>query len=117
MRKVATKTTWIVLIAGFCLLGWQSSTILGAFFFVPFALGPLILQLWFARIWPSRVSDRILAVAAIAYAAWFGYVYWDAFHAHLDPQSSIAMVFVGIWALPGMCVFWLCAFFFRKRAA
>jgi hypothetical protein len=93
----------------------KSEPIIGALFFVPFALGPLFVSLVIAATAPSRGCQIILAAGSVIYAAWFAFIFLDAFYWHVDPQSAIALVFIGIYSLPVMIPIWLSALVLRRR--
>jgi hypothetical protein len=82
----------------------------GVLFFIPFALGPQAIK-HVAIIRAKSVKSQIVLLAALlAYFAWFTFVYVDAFYVHLDPQSAIALLFIGIYSLPVLGVFWWVAY-------
>lgn len=111
----AFLVTLVFLIAGTVVLVSISDTVLGALFFVPFSLGPLLVSLLLAAISPSRLSQRALLTGSVLYAAWFTFMYLEAFHWHLDPQSAIAMVFVGVLSLPVMIPVWIISLVGMRR--
>ena len=82
-------------------------------FFLPFALGPLLVTWGLGWLCGSRISGRLLLIATSLYSAWFGCIYLSAFRWRPDPQSGIAMLFVGVYSLPVMLPLWIVAF--RKR--
>jgi peptidoglycan/LPS O-acetylase OafA/YrhL len=82
-------------------------------FFFPFTMTPLIFQGCMAASWKSLGSQITLLLATIGYVAWFTYLYVDVTIIHLDPQSPIAFLFVGIYALPVLAVLWLIAYSFE----
>jgi hypothetical protein len=85
----------------------EAEPLSGAFFFVPFSLGPLFISLILAFISPIRSCQTTLVVGSLLYAAWFGFVFLNAFYLHLDPQSALALLFIGIYSLPVMIPIWL----------
>jgi len=78
-------------------------------FFVPFAFGPLVVTLGLSFLLRCKHAQRLLTISSLAYAAWFGYIYLQAFYLNPDPQSPIAFLFVGVYALPVLVVFWIAA--------
>lgn len=78
-------------------------------FFVPLAFGPLAITAGLACVWRSKTAQHLLTISSILYAAWFVYVYAQAVYIHPDPQSLIAFLLVGIYALPVLAVCWLAA--------
>ncbi|RBP46543.1 hypothetical protein DES53_102934 [Roseimicrobium gellanilyticum] len=107
MRAPAFLVTLAVLAAGMLVLLSISDSLLGALFFLPFSLGPLFVSLILAAKSPGRLSQRLLLASSILYAVWFGYIYLEAFHWHVDPQSAVAMVFIGLLSLPVMIPVWI----------
>lgn len=79
----------------------------GFLFFVPFTLGPHAVSHWLCFVLKSRGAAILLAVGMLAYAAWFFFVYVDAFYVHPDPQSPIALLVVGVVSLPVMVPVWV----------
>lgn len=108
--------TCLVLAVGCIVLLSESSSIGGTLFFIPFSLGPLLVSIALTFYVWSRLSLIILAGGSVLYGVWFGYVYMSAFHWHIDPQSAIALLFVGIYSLPAMIPVWLIAWVFRGSA-
>ena len=99
--------TAIIIAIGFLALLSVSTPIYGALFFVPFSLGPLIVSLVFATNSPSQPSQALLSIGSVLYGLWFGYAFLSAFHWYIDPQSALALLFVGIYSLPVMLPIWL----------
>ena len=93
----------------------MTKSIIGALFFVPFALGPLFVSMKIAATAPYRSCQIILAIGTGLYAVWFGFIFLDAFYWHLDPQSAIALVFIGLYSLPVMIPIWLGALALKRR--
>ncbi len=85
-------------------------------FFVPFTLGPHAVSHVLCFLLKSHRAAMLLAVGMLVYAAWFFYVYVDAFYVHLDPQSSIALLFVGVVSLPVMVPIWAGALVLDRAA-
>lgn len=113
MKPIVLSVTAAALILGGGALCRQVPDIYGLVFFLPFALGPLFVTWCLGWLCGGRTSGYVLLAATGLYAAWFGYVYLSAFHWHLDPQSAIAMLFVGIYSLPVMLPLWIVAFLKR----
>jgi hypothetical protein len=114
-KSPAFLTTGFLLVVGTLILMSKSEPINGALFFVPFALGPLFISLVIAATSPYRSCQIILTVGSGVYAVWFGFVFLDAFYWHLDPQSSIALISIGIYSLPVMIPIWLITLVLRRR--
>lgn len=108
--------TCLVFAVGWIMLFSSSISIGGAIFAVPFSLGPLLVSIALTFYVWSRLSLIILSTGSILYGIWFGYVYMIAFHWYVDPQSAIALAFVGIYSLPVMIPVWLIAWAFRGSA-
>ncbi len=106
--------TVIAIITGTALLALKSNPMIGVLFFIPFALGPLLVTYGLTFICHRKPSLVILLISAAAYLTWFLFVYMNAFYWHPDPQSPIALLFVGVYSLPVMLPLWLVAFWKRK---
>ncbi|MBK1834112.1 hypothetical protein [Roseibacillus ishigakijimensis] len=63
----------------------------------------------------ERFCQILLTVGSLLYGGWFAFVYLSAFHWHLDAQSSIALLFVGIYSLPIMIPIWLVSATVHRR--
>jgi hypothetical protein len=114
MKTITLTTTSIALAAGIIALAKVSASLSGVLFILPFALGPLFVTLGLTFFCKSVKSVALLLVSAVAYTAWFFFVYLDAFHWHLDAQSGFVLLVVGIYSLPVMLPLWVAAW--RKRA-
>ena len=99
-------TSFVALIGG-VLLVIKSEPIVGGLFFFPFSLGPLFVSMIIASSLRSVLSQISLCIGSILYGFWFGYVYMCAFYWHIDPQSAIALFFVGMYSLPVMLPMWM----------
>ncbi len=99
--------TAVTLGAGIAALMSKSEPASAALYFVPFALGPLVVSLLLAATLPRRPSQVTLIIGSVAYAAWFGFVFLDVFHWRADPQGAIALVFIGAYSLPVMIPIWI----------
>ncbi|MCY2975846.1 MAG: hypothetical protein NTW52_14420 [Planctomycetota bacterium] len=77
--------------------------------FIPFVLGPLLINLSQTSYWLSKGSQAVLMTATIAYAIWFAYVYSVAIIWGTDAQSPIALLFIGAFSLPVMVPLWIVA--------
>jgi hypothetical protein len=115
MTHLCSKVTWPIVAIGTVLICSKSAYFVSGLFFVPFSFGPILFHPWLSRLARSFRSDLILTVASLLYGVWFGYIYCDAFYWNFDPQSAIALVFVGFYAFPVLLLFWLAAFLARDR--
>ena len=95
--------------AGSLVLCSHATPFFAGLFFVPFAFGPLAVTLGLSVLLRSKPAQAVLTVSSVLYAVWFGYVYLQAFHLNSDPQSPIAFLFVGVYALPVLIGFWIAA--------
>lgn len=116
MRTPAFLITLAVLVAGVLVLLSISDSLLGALFFLPFSLGPLFVSLLLAVLSPGRLSQRVLILGSVLYALWFGYIYLEVFHWHVDPQGAIALIFVGLLSLPVMIPAWIVSLLQMRRS-
>ncbi len=114
-RSPAFLITASLLVAGTVALMTESEPIVGALFFVPFALGPLFISLLMAALCPTRPCQILLSAGSLLYAAWFGSIFLEIFHWHPDPQGAIALIFVGVYSLPVMGLIWVAALVLRRR--
>ena len=105
-----------VIVLGLVVLGWESNSLSGAFFIAPFVLGPLMVSLLLAALCPYRTCQITLVTGTVLYAAWCGYVYLSAFLWHVDAQSSISLLFTGIYSLPVMIPLWIVTLILRHKA-
>jgi hypothetical protein len=77
-------------------------------FFAPFILPPFAFVAYLVTQWHSRGSQITCLVGTISYSSWCAYFYSDVAIRHPDPQSPIALLFVGIYAAPVLLVlFWI----------
>ena len=117
-KQIKESPAYLVSLVIFCfgmaVLIPESSSIIGAFFLMPFALWPLVISMMVASQAPRRSSQNIITIGSVLYAAWFGYTYLNAFYWNLDPQSGLALIFVGIYSLPVMFPLWLIAMFLSR---
>lgn len=111
----AFLVTLACLIIGILVLLFVSDSIVGALFFLPFSLGPLLVSLLLAANSPSKRSQKALLIGTVLYAAWFTYIYLEVFHWHPDPQGAIAMLFVGALSLPVMIPVWIISLIAMRR--
>jgi hypothetical protein len=115
MRELVVYCSVCAITAGLAVLAIKGSTAWAAVLFLaPFSLGPLLITLILAFFCERAVSLALLLASTCLYSAWFAYVYLDAFYWHVDPQSAIAMVVVGIYSLPVMLPLWSVAYRMRK---
>jgi len=92
--------------------------IAGVLFFLGFCGFPPMVSIALSVLSKKPFSHIILATSSLLYGAWFADVYYDAFYLHLDPQSAIALIFVGVYFLPVLGPLWLAVLvneFWRKK--
>ncbi|RYD26564.1 MAG: hypothetical protein EOP87_22560 [Verrucomicrobiaceae bacterium] len=114
MKPIVLSITTAALLSCIMALFRQVSDVAGLMFFLPFALGPLVVTWGLGWLCGSRISGWLLLASTARYSAWFGFIYLSAFHWHIDAQSAIALLFVGIYSLPVMLPLWILAFLKRK---
>ncbi len=114
-QSPAFITSATIVIIGFVLLVIKSSSLWGALFLIPFSLGPVLINMVFALALNSKRSQITLSIGSVIYAIWFGLVYLSAFYWHIDAQSSIALLFIGIYSLPIMILIWIVAHTLNKK--
>jgi len=106
-----------VWVAASVALAYQSTPpLLGLAFMLPFAMSPHAVSHVLSFRLKSRAASALLGVGMLAYLAWFFYLYLDAFYWHLDAQSSLLMLFVGIYSLPVMAPLWGAAIWMERVA-
>lgn len=105
----------LFIVAFILLLGKSSGG--GAFIFLPYAFGPMVVSLLLGAAAASRLSLAVLLLSNVLYFGWFLWVYVNAFHLHPDPQAGIAFIFVGLQSLPVMIPLWMVALFLRNHKA
>ena len=115
MKSPAFIATTFTIVIGMVILMSISEPVLGAFIFVPFALGPLFVSLIVAAFSSCRSCQATLILGSVLYAAWFTFVYLSAFHWHPDAQSGIALLFIGVYSLPVMIPIWVVTLALRRR--
>lgn len=115
MKTPVKALTAAAIVGGMAILSGGSSNLAGVIFMTPFSLGPLFVTLSLAFKAESLLSQRLLLASTVAYSSWFAFAYLDAFVWHLDPQSALVLLFVGIYSLPVMLPLWVIAWWKRKN--
>ncbi len=110
--RVAPVVLWVV---GVLMLYHVADSVYGVLWVIPFALGPQAITHAAILLAKSAESRNVLLVALLVYFGWFTFIYVDAFYIHPDPQSPIALVFVGIYAIPVLGIFWLAAYTTERK--
>ena len=90
------------------------SKFLVVLFFLSFALGPYIVNSIYSLFVKKISSGIVLLVLNFLYIFWASYIYHDAMVVHVDPQSAIALLFIGIYAFPVLLVFWILIFIWER---
>ena len=111
LRRIATGTSWLVLIGILCATGFAALPLF------PFYEYPPIVSLFLERRCEKVIPRVFFAVASLGYGIWFAYLYYNALYVHLDPQSGLVLLFVGIYAFPVVALLWTIAFIFEKYVA
>lgn len=101
--------TAAIVVIGSAALCAKATPFSSGLFFVPFAFGPLVITVTLCFALPSASAQRLLTISSVLYAVWFGYVYAQVFYINPDPQSPIAFLFIGVYAVPVLVVFWIAA--------
>ena len=107
MKRLSHIVAVIIWVACCLMLAKESSPVYGFLFFVPFSLFPHAITHVMVAKANDRISLSLLLVALVGYFGWFLFVYVQAFHTHLDAQSSIALLFVGTYSMPAMIPLWV----------
>ena len=89
----------------------------GMAFFLPFYGTPLIVSIVLSIVSKNSFSQGILATTSLLYGIWFAYAMYFAFYVHLDPQSGLIILFVGIYSLPVMLPAWITAYVLDRNYA
>ncbi|WP_339727784.1 hypothetical protein [uncultured Gimesia sp.] len=108
-------TTAVIVTIGTLVLCLQSTPFYAGLFFVPFVFGPLVVTAVLSFALLSTRAQTLLTISSILYALWFVYIYAQAFYINPDPQSPIAFLFIGIYAVPVLAIFWITAGFTQWR--
>ena len=66
---------------------------------------PFAVNLVFAVMWRRAASQALLIVVPAAYGIWYRMV-WADIQKHMDPQSGIMILFIGIYAFPVLALLW-----------
>lgn len=103
-NNILAVTLWGV---GVLMLAGKSESFLGGLFFVPFSFWPHAVTHIGVLLMRKRRSQLCLLVTMLLYFGWFTYVYIHAFYIQLDPQSGLALLFVGALAAPFMLILWI----------
>ncbi len=114
MKSFVKLITLAAILAGLAALHHQASSMGGVLFMAPFSLSPLLVTLLLSFKAVSPLSRRLLLASTLVYSAWFSLIYLDAFYWNIDPQSSIALLFVGVLSLPVMIPLWTIAWWKRN---
>ena len=110
MKSPGILSTVAVLVIGAIMFCAKADGFFKGLYLVPFVFGPLFVSLVLAIVWRARRKSQLpLTVSSVLYLLWFAYVYRDVFYGHPDAQSPIALLFVGVYALPVMLAAWLIA--------
>ncbi len=96
-------------------IAFGSESIETMIFFLPFTMPPFAITAVLAFRWRTVVGQSVLIVGAVAYAAWFAYAYLSATKWHVDPQSGLVFVWVGIYAAPVLGLLWWGGWWWEKR--
>ena len=88
-------------------LGAQTSSLLGVLFFMPFIMFSHGITHILIRLASRPKTLGVLLFTQLAYATWYGFWYIDIFYVHIDPQSPIALLFIGLVSLPAMAILWI----------
>lgn len=115
LKNSATVTSLVGVVAGLLVLIAKEVSPVGALFFLPFSFGPLLVTAAIGAFCRGRTPQVILTVAAGAYMAWFAWLYMEIFFWHPDPQSPVALVFVGAYSLPILLPMWIAAVIIEVR--
>ena len=99
----------VICVLGIVLLTLQSNSFSGVLFFLPFSLGPILLNVVFALSLNSKPAQITIISGSVLYSIWFAFIYLSAFHWYVDAQSGIALLFVGLYSLPVMFPLWIVA--------
>ena len=106
MKQATLTLTTAAIVIGSLLLCSQSKGFITGLFFVPTSLGPLFVTLLIAAFLSSKRAQITLFISSILYCGWFAWAYLDIFYIDVDPQGSIALLFIGAMSVPVMAVFW-----------
>ena len=92
-----------------CYLYWPLSIVLlaqhaksfaGVVFFLIFTHSVHLINTVAAHRIREPLAQIPVAVAVVGYIGWSAYIYMQVFHWNTDPQSPIALLFIGVYAVP-----------------
>ena len=105
----AFLTTLEIIVVGVLCLVAQSNPAGAAVNFLPLSLGPLFISLILSLWLIEKRCQKILRIGSVLYALFFAYIFLSSFYWNVDPQSAIALVFIGFYSLPVMIPIWISA--------
>ena len=87
----------------------------GLLFMAGFCLWPHAVQWGLICLLRGNAAQWLLAAATLSYAGCFAYLYMNVVVWHPDPQSPIAFLFSGVYALPVLLPLWGAAWLVAGR--
>src|SRR5690349_267158 len=106
MRIINQIIAFMLWVVGSGMLSFHISSLFGVLFFAIFTLWPHALTHLGIFLAKSSRSHTVLLVAMLGYFCWFAYAYVDIFCTHVDPQGAVALLFIGVSAMPVMTLLW-----------
>jgi hypothetical protein len=111
VRLFTLLSSIFMLLLTIILYSMKSTPYYGAIFFLPFYGFPIII-IGISSFFLNRIISYIfLLLSLLLYGIFFVYTYYNAFYLHLDPQSGLIILFVGVYSLPVMIPLWVTVFF------
>ena len=123
LRNVTIGISCIILIGmiGFSVyitsFGGLINIVFGTLLFLALCGFPQIVSIMLSVRSKNPFSHITLMIASLLYGGWFAYIEYDAFFVNLDPQSGIAMIFIGVYALPVLLPLWIAAIVLNRYHA
>ena len=108
IRNIHLLVTGIVF--AIYVITFARDSVMAALFFFPFTMTPLVINAVAVCRVKTFAARGILLFSTAAYSGWGTWLYIDVFYIHIDPQSSIALLFMGIFASPVLILLWLLTF-------
>ncbi len=109
MARINGVLAIIIWVAGCLALAAQADSLYWFVFFIPFSLGPHAVTHFLCLRLKSRGATNLLGIGMLVYAAWFSFLYTDAFYFNIDALSALALVMAGVASLPVMVPLWITA--------
>ena len=109
MKPAAIWTTMTLFLACSIALLMKTEVTAVSMILTMIALWPLLVSLLMLIFCREKQPTNILLASVILYVLWFAFIYGQIFFWNVDPQGSIALLFLGIYSLPFTLALWITA--------